>query len=435
MGREVKTAAEVGRSPKIDPAPDMAPGKQTLVQGQSGIDALDHGSVCDGRTADSECAYSADQRNLLIGLVNGRVRRCEMNIMLALTEVQITSMIEQDEDLGWLATLVLDLVGAHLISKVMSGFLAMRAGGAFGSVVQELKPSLRSDAWVTRMSSLIQKVSDEDVKYGVKFAVENRKKAISSALQTSKDGGDLSTKKEGTASYINFLRNETNQTFEELEQTVAARLTDAELVALFHSLATKYHSVNVYVEVFKDKLKQFRQSGVPMIGTKRLTGNKDWNTRVIWVNYASGHPRELRFQTWEAWRASEATKTVPTKTFEPVDNGPSGGAVPGGPQLGPTVDEEFVGVAIASHMTRWNAAVPSMEIDESVQGDWWARDPVRATKAKMAKSRDKRLMGNADKPHGPERLPIVHDDGAPPIPSKEPLSLPAPPEPIVKVQS
>jgi len=74
------------------------------------------------------CFLTPEQRNRLVPMFDSRARAAQVNYKLAIEHVRLTKLMEKDDDAGWLAGLVLDLLGMYIGTTITSQLKKFRSG-------------------------------------------------------------------------------------------------------------------------------------------------------------------------------------------------------------------------------------------------------------------------------------------------------------------
>jgi len=341
--------------------------KPNLPVGPTGLPHVDHGSVCTTRIGDS-CFLSSDQREELFDEFNLRLTRAEMHYTIAIERLRLDSLLAKDEDVDWVATLILDAAGSFLVARIASSLSGIR--GAAESQLEAMAATARlsglSQGWAKTAKRLAGVVSAKNVEAGIKSAIGSVKKAAATGLKTP---GGASAAGGARKILIQQLSTQSGAAFQAVSMTIRATVTDAEMLAIVRSLDAASHTIEAYEAMLNEKLARFASSGVPEIGRRdairmhplgegedapRLPQETLRDTAVVWVEYAAGRPRELFYEVHDGVRVDEVLH--PGGSHYPRDRPPAFGPakpVTTSSEIGAAVPLEFIDVAIARHTQVW----------------------------------------------------------------------------------
>jgi hypothetical protein len=328
----------------------MVPGKVDIVQTyNTGVAYPDHDAKCATSNDSSGCFMSPAQRSRFVVLLLDEIQTAQTNYKDALIELEVEKLIEKDDDLNWMASLVLDLATSHL-STIFSGAIK----GLKGTKVQSpaelglgLDVSMPADVskWSEAANNALDKVSDKSIESTTKIGFDAAKK------KTQKIGKSIQndqTDEEKTAalSYIDRLKQQCDVGFKAFKDNLLATGSDAELVVVYRGMAPEYQSIGQYKAALAEKLARFKRSGVTDIGQKALrplqahVATLYENKRCVWLLDANGN-KALWFYG-----------VVSGNQSMPWENGRD-------PDIEKVADE-FVDVAVAKSEQKWGAT-PTFE--------------------------------------------------------------------------
>lgn len=102
----------------------MTPGKTTdVIQTYTtGVAFADNDARCATKGDSAGCFMSPGQRQRFEILLLDEIQTAQTNYKLALIELKVDELVEKDDDLNWMASIILDLATTHL-STIFSGAL------------------------------------------------------------------------------------------------------------------------------------------------------------------------------------------------------------------------------------------------------------------------------------------------------------------------
>jgi len=342
---------------------------------------MQYGAYCERKQNEgsSSCFLEGPQRTTLIRQVENRITDAMDSYVDALINVQVHRLVQSDDDLPFVAVLILDIVTAGISSRLSSTVKALRNAGA-GRLDEIASHALIGGLprnWAERALPYVRVVSDTRIETGVKSVVDGAKRATSARLKA--DHALTRTDKAETLDYLEDLKEQAKFGFIRVRETIPATADDSELLTLFESLDPTQHSERMYVSLLTEKLSRFKRSGVPEIGRKvatvtELPGPQDpmvesmigeevlRDTQVVWVQHTSGL-RELRYQTQDGERVHSVLH--PGGEHHPRKAPPEfGPAEPrGGPERSRPVPGEFVDAALSRHRQVWGKEPETIHVE------------------------------------------------------------------------
>lgn len=392
-----------GRGAVANPAEDLEhlrkPGKGTLVTSMR--DYVDHGSTCERAPAQDGCELDADARARLEGAVRRLIDDAEKQWRDALRVVQVILRIHKDEELGFLAMVLIEMVGGRLEGFITGAVKALRAAGLKRIERAVLDAGIHGDALKPFASEgILNALTDDNVKGLVKsFVSAGKRKARTGgrdALAAGARGG-----REGKISYLDTLQDEGTKHWIAFRELGVANATDLELLAMLDAMNIDNHTSSLYQQSIRDHLGRLDALHLERIGRNDdvweggvgLQDDDDTangfrgiglnpiasDIRLVRIVYASKRTPQLAFQHQERSRPSaldavlEPLPAPGTAPARPVfgDSPAYGGAPRGRPALGRSpsdqafyVPREFTAIAIAKHREAWGGDPPDYFVDD-----------------------------------------------------------------------
>ncbi len=277
----------------------MSPGKVDIMQTyNTGVAFADNDAKCATKGDSPGCFMSAGQRSRFEMMLLDEIQSAQTNYKLALFELKVDKLVEKDDDLNWVASMILDLATSHL-STVFSGALKGLKGKAIsgpeelglGLDVEIAEPPSK---WAQMATSAIDKVSDKSIETATKTGFDlGKKKAQKVGKKTQNERAD--TEKTATISYIDQLKAEADIGFKRFKDNLLATASDAELVVVYRGFAPEYQSDAQYKAALSAKIDRFKKSGVPEIGQHAIGPAESHvatvfgNKRCVWLLDESGN--------------------------------------------------------------------------------------------------------------------------------------------------
>jgi hypothetical protein len=242
-------------------------GKQTLLQTHAvGDEYVDQEGICEAKPPGMPACFLPNRkRDKLIAKLFQHVQTAQTNYKLALVELKIAELLKKEEDLSWVLSLALDLVGAHFAVVLAGALKRVQAAGV--SKITELQllegaaDAYSDKSWLSRTDALLARVTpariDMVTKAGMTAASASVKKVGHAATNVATE-----TAKAASISYIDQLRDNCDVAFDGFVSHVAATNADAELIVVFEGLKPQYHSIGAYKASLGDKIERFRNCGV-----------------------------------------------------------------------------------------------------------------------------------------------------------------------------
>jgi hypothetical protein len=403
---------------------ERTPGKTTRVQGPgaTGDEYVDQGPY---KGPDS--FLTDGQRQRLTSAFQQRVLAAEGNYQHAAIDVRVDKLLEKDEDLNWMASMLIDLAFGFVVGQVAKALISVRDVKSahvkqliedhipgFGVNDATPKLNLRERAY-----QAIGKVSDDHIKGALGAAAGIGKTQATGQLAKARSGE--SDRKESIA-YLDQLRDAASLAYQKMREVPPATATDAELILLFDSMDAQHHLISQYKLALQEKLARFEASKVTKIGRewayrntydddgRRIHGGEPRVKRDVWVEwhtFESGSPPVLVFQHQDgrdnpdSIEADEpgvmtngelATGHKVRKLRSPYED-PQGG-ISNDPKSIYVVPDEFRETAILRHQQMWGTVPAYVHIDESLNPLYFTPDRVKlaqANKARKAKVPKKQL--------------------------------------------
>lgn len=354
------TADDLSQSPDVG---KVKPGKTNLVQTtEVGDQWIDHGAVCDGKDDKTPGCFLADtQRGRLIIDFKDRVETASANYKIALVELKLAELMKKDDDVSWVLSLALDLVGAHLVKVAAKAAVGLKASG-INKLASAMDGAYVSDqSWRSRTEAIIQSIDDKAIEGNVKSLFDPAKKAGIGAFKSAVNS-DAKTKKAAVLAYIDQLKDQCDIGFQTFSSNAAGQSSDAELVVLWEGLDRVHHTVGTYKAALGEKLARFKKSGVTELGRQRTKDRQFHRAdvlrdkRVVWIQESG--KKTLHYQSQEGdYNPSTIRRGDPGSEGIYGDDGKPREFGARDPrekvQTGGPVPDEFAEVAIARSEQIW----------------------------------------------------------------------------------
>lgn len=346
------------------------------------------------------CFLHPDDRAALVSDFKGRVRKAGENVSMAITVVGFEKLIEKDEELSWLVELVLGVVSfgvASALTRVAKGAVSaaiekLHELGAVGRLTGE--PSFA--AWA---EGKVRSINDTTIKSLVTSLVTKSKDGLLS-FDKKETGSRTDHPKAQSLSYLETLREESDEAFQRVAETTPRRAGDAELLELLAAFDVTAHTVARYAQMFRDKLKRFHSSGVTSIGRKDTVRDSGYalakqgifkyaqdavvrDTRVVWHTFVSGYPPQLMYEFQDGEPGLDFQEAIRLAQNQRPVFGPRAPRT-AKPELGGAVPDEFVNVALERHRAMWGSEPATVLIDDS-----HSYDPMRVASAMRNKAKQR----------------------------------------------
>ncbi|MEO7734843.1 MAG: hypothetical protein ABIY55_28060 [Kofleriaceae bacterium] len=325
--------------------------------GPTGHPAIDQEPVCDTAPAGEGCFLDAGKRVQAIAEFRGRVDRAFSAYLAALGSVKLDALLKKDEDLSWVASMVLDVISAHTLTLVTK---------IAGAAMKQL-PAMA-------------KLDERSIQMHLKGFVDAAKKGCSGTLKGEKNAA-ANASKGAEQGWFKQLAKSAQMAFQQISEAFPMMATDAELLTLSDSFDATNTYQGVYEELLTAKLVRFKDSGIDKIGkhaagrfTKTmgedsiLTHNEglvERERKVVRAEYASGHPVELIYRDQDDDGLHVFGVDNGYRRFKPdLSQKP--------------IPQEFWEAATARHEEIWGAPPEAVKVDDSDY--YW--EPLRAAKAR-----------------------------------------------------
>jgi hypothetical protein len=266
-----------------------------------------------------------------------RIQDAYFNYKEAILAVRMETVLEKDDDLPWVAGLVLDVIGKHV-----------------GGVVEKL---LKAPEGQTAAPILAV------VQGTAKAALDASKKGTTAELRLATSAA-ARNKREEKLDYLKVLADEVFVSFAALREDLSAG-SDEEVAAAHTAFEAKYHTPSIYEAALRAKLAAFARSGVSTIGRQlamRGSNRVERDTRVVWLTWKSGTRAPLlAFERQDGSHTNDPSREIKNQDprFGPAH------ALTDAPELGDFVPEEFVSTAIDRHVAVWGEPPGRREIDDT----------------------------------------------------------------------
>jgi len=415
---------------------NLAPGKRALPQGPApvGDPFVDQGA------ANGPDSFLTDgQRTRLINAFQQRSLVAESNYQDAAGDVRVDKLLAKDDnDLPWIASLLIDLALGHIVGKIATSLIALKdaQGAKLKKVMEDAILFQQPDPpvnWKSRAQTAVSKLTDANIKSAVGTATALGKTRALAGI-TAGRGVSGANKKQDALSFLEQLRDAASIAFQHFRELTPATSNDGELVALFATMDVKNHLISQYKVAIEEKLERFEASKVTKVGRRyedrdmfsdgvSVSHGEEAVVRDVWVQwqtYESGYPIELVFRHQDSHRAlgtihkdepGVVSTPMERKSRRPVEAPENG--ISNDPKAIYVVPAEFRETALLRHKQMWGKDAETVMIDDE---SYMTFDPVRATKArenKAAKAKVPKVQlaaKPASTPVAPPKEPVVVPD-------------------------
>lgn len=254
----------------------VAPGKINLAQSRDvGNQWIDRGAACDGKgDSVTGCFMSDQQRQNLIIDFKDLVLGARENYKSALDELRVDLLVQKDDDLNWILSLVLDTASAHFVSIASKALQKVKAKGVKAIEERLMDAAARSgigddQKQLIAAEKMLHRVSDKSIETYTKQGFDLGKKEASKALQGVLNEDDKDNKV-ASLSYIEQLKNDCDIGFRQFEQHAIGAANDAELVVLWEGMQPAYHYTGIYKTALKAKIERMKAADIPRIGINEI---------------------------------------------------------------------------------------------------------------------------------------------------------------------
>ncbi|MEO8551353.1 MAG: hypothetical protein ABI678_15325 [Kofleriaceae bacterium] len=271
------------------------------------IDTGAMGPCVDGPNGDT-CFLSPTQRQALVTEYESAVGGARTSCVLALSDLRFEVMMRKDDDISFVSTLLLSIIGTIVetalsaaisaalkkAGSLMSGAarVAAKAGASATVDPSRVKQLVNAAApAVTVAEKLVAGVESAAAKGGpkalAKTAADAGKQQLKGQFSDPEAGG--SRGKEKRTEYIDYLKAEMEDRFQALQQGPPGVATDTELLALKESFNISHHREATYRSHFAAAIERYANSPVSDIGRhtaydeKRGNAHVELETRVAWL--------------------------------------------------------------------------------------------------------------------------------------------------------
>jgi len=299
--------------------------------GEPWIDQGGHGH-CHGRAGQPGCFLGDDQRAALIGEFQKHTAVASDNYCHALLMLRMETIVEKEDDLSWLGTLLLDVVGMHVLAAALTALKNRQ------TLLQEL--ASQREVALTGARAMLVRVTPAQIDAVAKLGFDQGKKGAQATFKREQNKAALGAKT-ATIAFIDTLIDSAAEAFSHFALDVSAMAEDAELVVLWHGMKPEHHHVEAYKGALDEKIGRFKTSGIREIGHKPAVadgiGVVDRARRVVIVQ--DMHGRQVPwYQQADRGVGAVHSDAPPRETL-----------------LGP-VPEEFREIAVARSEVVWGSA-------------------------------------------------------------------------------
>ncbi|MBA3457762.1 MAG: hypothetical protein H0T42_32065 [Deltaproteobacteria bacterium] len=346
---------------------------------------MQHGAACKAKPGGAGCFLADGQRDVLIRQLADRINDAKDAYLSAIKSMQVELLVHADDDLPWLAMLLLDVATMGIATAATRGLKQLVKGGegALTRLVRDAGLQAGSQNWAAIGLRGVRAIDDKHLEQGAKLAIDPLKKLAQ--VQVKQDLALARTSKTEMTAELIALRSQVSNGFQKYRETMPGIATDAELLTLFHCFDAAIQSEQLYSALLAQKMTRFRKSGVTKIG--RMPAGRDDNlraipeledemgkevlrdTRVVWVQYVDGGPAVLRYEQHDGDRVHSVLH--PDGEHHPRKTRPTFG--PGNPiteasELGRPVPVEFHAAALSRHAQIWGAAPSTIQVRDPYWG-------------------------------------------------------------------
>jgi hypothetical protein len=281
----------------------LVPKTKTLV-GDAGIDSEGMGACAAQGTAG--CFLTVGQRQILVGDMQQRVTAAQGSYRDALNDCRLQQVLKKTDELPWYMSLMLGAIASGLESAIGVGIKALKASGAAESAIAAATSARTATAVdegahavansaiheASNAGAEVATVSDKQLETLVASSLDKAKEKAAGALAgaTSTDSKETA-EKNAALNYIDFLRNESADVFQNLREDAPGTTTDAELLALWRSFDAALHTTDRYRNELNEKIEKYLSSSVSKIGR-----SSDWNNEPSALG-----PRQVEREVRVAW--------------------------------------------------------------------------------------------------------------------------------------
>ena len=297
-------AANTGAQDEASTALNGAAPKPKTLVGDAGIDSEGMGACAAQGTAG--CFLTPGQRQILVGDMQQRVAAAQGAYRDALSDCRLQQVLKKTDELPWYMSLMLGAIASALESAIGIGLKALKASGAAESAVASATSTRAATAVeeganavatagsheASNAGAEVATISDKQIETLVATSLDKAKEKAAGALAgaTSTDSKETA-EKNAALNYIDFLRNESAEVFQELKEGAPGTTTDAELLALWRSFDAALHTTTRYRNEVNEKIEQYLSSSVSKIGR-----SSDWNSDPSMLG-----PRQVEREVRVAW--------------------------------------------------------------------------------------------------------------------------------------
>jgi hypothetical protein len=344
---------------------DVAPGRRastndlTAPTGHvtTGDAHIDHATTCDIHDRAAGCFLDSIQRTRLVAAYQARVGRALSSYQEAITRETIDKLLEKDDDLVWIASLLIGVATDQIGTAIAAALKAIR-----GRVTKSLldvdavaQLSDRRYTWLNRLDN----VSEDTLKKIGKAPADSLKDLIKGTLK-DRQNAQAKTDRDAATDYLDRLQAASSAIFERYAEDPPQTATDAELLVLYRAWSAEDHNPRVYRMLVHAQVERYKASNARRIGLQRTgpfdTQQKDTHTKVGWIKVPSGGVRLAYF-------AQDFDAGDPAVYHDDADRmaKPPGDALDVEPRFVDFVEPEFVGVAMERHLQLWGTQPKTYE--------------------------------------------------------------------------
>ncbi len=320
-------------------------------------DYVDHRGVCDNGSGAAGCWLDDIARGRLVTEYQGRVTRAMASYQAAITRETIDTLMEHDDDLFWVATLVLGVATEQIGLAIGAALKTLRgrATGAISDIDTVAKMGSRKFALLDRIDS----VSDDTIKTLGKLPADALKDKLKGTLKDRQNTQDKNDRDAATR-YLDRLLEASAAIYERYAEEPPNRATDAELLVLFRSWNAEDHNPGVYRMLVRSAVDRYKASNAKRIGLQHAnpmaTIQKDTHVKVGWVKMGPNAKAQLMYLEQDFEAGDPAIARDDAERMEKP-----GATMDETPKPTNLVEDEFTNVAIERHMQLWGSAPKTYE--------------------------------------------------------------------------
>lgn len=335
--------------------PTLEPGKRTLVDQLP--NRTQHGACTQLGPGAPGCFLDDPARVDYFVKLTHLVGQAQTNFKDAVLAHRMKEMMNKEDDLDWLAGLIIEVASTYLGSAIGKALKKVRALGAETMFARSMAFAGEAQAHTfQRADALLRGVSDSRIDSWTKASFDPLKKGAQAAARSLQNTGSREQSSDIDA-FLTGLTDSADLGYTAFLDQLKSAATDSELAVVLAGMQPQFHFTRLYEEALHSKLDRYKKSRVRDIGRKFT---KDDNrvttvareTRVVWVKNPGTPGKRLYFQYQQGGIQSLTPGgDDPGRSWVPSwveDKMPSQfGAGHGETQFGSEVPHEFAELALA----------------------------------------------------------------------------------------